>query len=244
MSFTDPRTGLRGTFTGQVDSTSHKPDGKGTVYYANGSIAEGTWMNGILVESENGGDMDYDDDDGGDTVSELERMMGPPEVGRGGGAGGSKRSVSQPPRMHHSMHNYDNEDGISNSFTDRNLDSFSHSFADSSLDNKLDRLSRRKKSNRPSGSASVQSYNSRGSVGLPSGSASVQLDYGVERGGMVNLSAGGSQGLGFVGGGNGGPSGREFQRRNSGYKPRQPHDRQGGSPSGGSPSGGSPSRYR
>ena len=49
MAFTDPRTGHRGTYTGQVNSVNHRPDGKGTVYYANGSIAEGTWRDGALV---------------------------------------------------------------------------------------------------------------------------------------------------------------------------------------------------
>lgn len=51
MAFIDPQTGQRGTYTGQVNSL-HKPDGKGTVYYNNGTIAEGSWNNGILVEEE------------------------------------------------------------------------------------------------------------------------------------------------------------------------------------------------
>lgn len=48
MAFIDPQTGQRGTYTGQVNSINHKPDGKGTVYYNNGTIAEGSWSNGIL----------------------------------------------------------------------------------------------------------------------------------------------------------------------------------------------------
>lgn len=52
MNFVDPQTGQRGTYTGQVNSMSHKPDGKGTVYYSNGSIAEGTWSNGVLAQDE------------------------------------------------------------------------------------------------------------------------------------------------------------------------------------------------
>jgi hypothetical protein len=49
MAFIDPQTGQRGTYTGQVNSINHKPDGKGTVYYNNGTIAEGSWSNGILT---------------------------------------------------------------------------------------------------------------------------------------------------------------------------------------------------
>lgn len=60
MAFTDPQTGQRGTYTGQVNSINHKPDGKGTVYYANGNIAEGSWSNGILLDDSSG---DEDDDD-------------------------------------------------------------------------------------------------------------------------------------------------------------------------------------
>jgi len=60
MAFTDPQTGQRGTYTGQVNSINHKPDGKGTVYYANGNIAEGSWSNGILLDDSSDGE---DDDD-------------------------------------------------------------------------------------------------------------------------------------------------------------------------------------
>ena len=60
MAFTDPQTGQRGTYTGQVNSINHKPDGKGTVYYANGNIAEGSWSNGILLDDSSG---EEDDDD-------------------------------------------------------------------------------------------------------------------------------------------------------------------------------------
>jgi hypothetical protein len=49
MPFVDPQTGMKGTYTGQVNSINHKPDGKGTVYYNNGTIAEGSWNNGILT---------------------------------------------------------------------------------------------------------------------------------------------------------------------------------------------------
>ena len=52
MAFTDPQTGQRGTYTGQVNSINHKPDGKGTVYYANGNIAEGTWSAGMLLDDD------------------------------------------------------------------------------------------------------------------------------------------------------------------------------------------------
>ena len=59
MPFIDPQTGHRGTYTGQVNSINHKPDGKGTVYYDNGIIAEGSWSNGILADGS-----DDEDDQG------------------------------------------------------------------------------------------------------------------------------------------------------------------------------------
>ncbi|EJK70871.1 hypothetical protein THAOC_07736, partial [Thalassiosira oceanica] len=85
MAFTDPRTGHRGTYTGQVNSVNHRPDGKGTVYYASGSIAEGTWRDGELV-----------DDDSG--------SVGHGSVGHGsvgGGPGGARQVLGQPQRGHH-----------------------------------------------------------------------------------------------------------------------------------------------
>jgi hypothetical protein len=247
MAFIDPQTGYRGTYTGQVNSLNYKPDGKGTVYYASGSIAEGTWANGILVERENGGGMNVDQGDGGGMASELERTAGPPKIGRGGrGAGGghgSGPSPSQDLDGHRRIRSSSSQEQRTTGVADGNR---AHSlgptgyhrqqkpgdFTGGNLD-KLDRLNRRAKSNRTHGAAaSVQSYNSRGSVDVPSGSASVQLDHASAGGRMANLSAGGSLGQGIVGGGGGGgPTGAQYQRNNSGYKPRRPsQNRQGSSP--------------
>ena len=59
IKYQHPKTGKRGTYTGEVlniiNSSSSNPqqqllpDGKGTVYYADGSIEEGTWSNGLLI---------------------------------------------------------------------------------------------------------------------------------------------------------------------------------------------------
>ena len=53
-------------------------------------------------------------------------------------------------------------------------------FGGGNLD-KLDRLKSSNKSRNRGASASVQSFNSRGSVDVPSGSASIQLDYGRDQ---------------------------------------------------------------
>ena len=244
MAFIDPQTGNRGTYTGQVNSLNYKPDGKGTVYYASGSIAEGTWENGILVENVNAPlSMNIDQGDGGGLASELERMMGPPKIGRGGGVGGSYgngSSSSQPPNGHRSIRSSSIQQrttGVVDGYRASSIESTGYrqqnpgDFTGGNL-NKLDKLNRRSKSNRPRGAtASVQSYNSRGSVDVPSGSASVQVDYSAAGGETANFSAGGLLGQGFVGGDSGGPIGAQFQRRNSGYKPRHPsQNRQGNSP--------------
>lgn len=50
MAFTDRTTGYRGSYTGQIDTATGQPDGKGTVYYNDGSISEGSWCNGVLVD--------------------------------------------------------------------------------------------------------------------------------------------------------------------------------------------------
>lgn len=233
MAFIDPQTGNRGTYTGQVNSLNYKPDGKGTVYYASGSIAEGTWVNGILVENKNAAvSMNIDQGDGGGLASGLERMMGPPKIGRGGGAGGSYGTGSSPPNDHRSIRS-----SVGGSYRASSIEPTGYrqqnlgNFTGGNLD-KLDKLNRRPTSNRARGAtASVQSYNSRGSEDVPSGSASVQVDYSAAVGETANFSAGGSLGQGFVGGGSGGPIGAQFQRRNSGYKPRHPSsNRQGNSP--------------
>ena len=234
MAFIDPQTGNRGTYTGQVNSLNYKPDGKGTVYYASGSIAEGTWLNGILVENKNAAvNMNIDQGDGGGLASGLERMMGPPKIGRGGGVGGSYGTGSLPPNDHRGIQSsvgggYRASSMEPTGYRHQNPGNFT---SGGNLD-KLDKLNRRSTSNRARGAtASVQSYNSRGSVDVPSGSASVQVDYSAAVGETANFSAGGSPGQGFIGGGSGGPIGAQFQRRNSGYKPRHPSsNRQGSSP--------------
>jgi hypothetical protein len=244
MAFIDPQTGNRGTYTGQVNSLNYKPDGKGTVYFASGIIAEGTWVNGILVENENAPlSMNIDKGDGGGMASELERMIGPPKIGRGGGVGGSygPGSSSSLDLSGHSRiratSSQQRTTGVVDGYRASSKEPIGYrqqipgDFTGGNLD-KLDRLNRRSKSSRTRGAAaSVQSYNSRGSVDVPSGSASVQAAYGAAGGETVNFSAGGSLVQGFVGGGSGGPIGAQFQRRNSGYKPRHPSEnRQGSGP--------------
>ena len=83
MAFTDPQTGHRGTYTGQINSINHKPDGKGTVYYSDGNIAEGSWTNGVLVEAE---DEAFRGAGGGFRQRER-RARGDPNHGTGGGGG-------------------------------------------------------------------------------------------------------------------------------------------------------------
>ncbi|KAL7438639.1 hypothetical protein ACHAXH_004499 [Discostella pseudostelligera] len=156
MAFTDQRTGQRGTYTGQINSINRMPDGKGTVYYTNGSIAEGTWMSGILVESEDdvngvGGGGVYGDPRGGGGM--MMRGDPPPLQGSSGSSSSSSR---RPHTVHHP----------SNSTFGGNLD-------------QLDRLGGKPRQSQQRGASSVNSYNSRGS-GIDmnnvhhSGSASVQ----------------------------------------------------------------------
>ncbi|KAL7516687.1 hypothetical protein ACHAWX_001675 [Stephanocyclus meneghinianus] len=82
MAFIDPHTGQRGTYTGQVNSLTHKPDGKGTVYYNNGMIAEGSWSNGVLTGdgSSNGGSDEGHDDQGGYAYSNDDRSPSRPKM--------------------------------------------------------------------------------------------------------------------------------------------------------------------
>ncbi|KAL3804505.1 hypothetical protein HJC23_002544 [Cyclotella cryptica] len=82
MAFIDPHTGQRGTYTGQVNSLTHKPDGKGTVYYNNGMIAEGSWSNGVLTGdgSSNGGSDEGHDDQGDYPYSPADRSSSRPKT--------------------------------------------------------------------------------------------------------------------------------------------------------------------
>lgn len=229
MAFTDQQTGQRGTYTGQVNSLSHKPDGKGTVYYANGGISEGTWMNGRLVESGGNSQMG-----GNNNVGNLGSLLIPSKRVGGGGAVGSWGSSGSPS----SSQQFDGSSGHRpRSQVSARTGSGYHQqmqpqqFGGGNLD-KLDRLKSSSKSRNRGASASVQSYNSRGSVDLPSGSASVQLDYGHDQQRISdfssNFNAGGSQGGGhgggFIGGAVGGGRG-DYPRRNSGYQRQQTQER-------------------
>ena len=150
MSFIDPQTGQRGTYTGQVNSINHKPDGKGTVYYNNGSISEGSWSNGILRTDTSFGS----DEDHGPSKNDRSRSYSVSKQPRE-----YSRSASRNPTPGYQ------EPGVGN----------------------LHLLSALPGSTKPrvrGGSASVQSYNSRGSHGHVSGSASVQVGYSHYEGGI------------------------------------------------------------
>ena len=242
MAFTDQQTGQRGTYTGQVNSLSHKPDGKGTVYYADGSISEGTWMNGRLVES--GGNSHMGNNNGGNLGSLLipsKRVGGGGAVGSWG-SGGSPSSSQQDPRTRpvvpSQQDQFDGSGLRARSHVSARTGSGYHQqmqpqqqFGGGNLD-KLDRLKSSNKSRNRGASASVQSFNSRGSVDVPSGSASIQLDYGRDQQRISdfnsNFNAGGSQGGGhgggFIGGAVGGGRG-DYPRRNSGYQRQQTQER-------------------
>ena len=93
MAFTDPQTGQRGTYTGQVNSINHKPDGKGTVYYANGNIAEGTWSGGILLDDETASDStgsrsQHSSNHQNSQTQRRGHRSQSPAIGHGGGGGG------------------------------------------------------------------------------------------------------------------------------------------------------------
>lgn len=142
MAFVDPQTGQKGTYTGQVSSINNHPDGKGTVYYNNGSIAEGTWSNGILL-------------DGSDDEQEYERPQSQPQPH----SHSKQRDRSSSRPRDRSSSRPRGEDGYGNLHLLNDLPG--------------------SKSRPRGGSASVQSYNSRGSHqdhGF-SGSASVQGGY-------------------------------------------------------------------
>ncbi|KAL7469151.1 hypothetical protein ACHAXS_009410 [Conticribra weissflogii] len=154
MAYTDLQTGQRGTYTGQVDSMTHKPDGKGTLYYSNGAIAEGTWSRGVLV-------VEGDDD-------------------CRGGASSGRHSMSHG-RQEHNHDNFRRSDSRSRSglrqdpTTHLGHPSHNGNGGRTSLSGNLDRLeSLGGPRHRPRGaSASVQSYNSRASRGSHFGSQSM-----------------------------------------------------------------------
>ncbi len=152
MAFTDQRTGQRGTYTGQINSINRMPDGKGTVYYTNGSIAEGTWMSGILLESE-------DAINGRRTYAVDPRVGGGGMIMRGDPPLIQGSSVRRPHTVHHPSNT---------TFGGGNLD-------------QLDRLGGKPRHSQQRGASSVNSYNSRGSAAggdmnnvHHSGSASIQ----------------------------------------------------------------------
>lgn len=216
MAFTDPQMGQTGTYTGQINSINHKPDGKGTVYFSNGNIAEGTWMNGVLVEAED------------EALGGAGGGFGQPNYGAGRGGGGfsppppqanrskprSREARGDAPRSSRSQsrsraprvqRGYSNPPGFNaNNLPTGNLD-------------RLDQLGRAHRTSQPrSGSASVHSYNSRASshAGEHGSSASVQ---GYGRGAY---HGGAQSAIGRVGGGH-----DEVQRDNNGYRQQQQHPR-------------------
>ncbi|KAL9181145.1 hypothetical protein ACHAXT_009950 [Thalassiosira profunda] len=211
MAFTDPTMGQRGTYTGQVNSINHKPDGKGTVYYANGSIAEGTWSNGLLLEGE--------DEAGGGGYEPHGRNYPPPPPPPGGSRSRSNSrsraragdpSGRRGPRSSRSS----SRGGEPRPFKG-NLD-------------RLDQLGGAQRGPRGA-SASVQSYGSRGSRGGydgPRGSASVQ-DFGGRQS-FDHVRGGGSGGGGASVMGFEGQYQRPLQRSGSGYH----KGNRGGNPSG------------
>jgi predicted nucleic acid-binding Zn-ribbon protein len=146
MAFTDPLTGNHGTYTGQINFSNRMPDGKGTVYYASGGVAEGTWKNGILVESENEGSMN----------------------GRRGRAGKTPGPKSSPPQDEERIRS-----PSSRKLAAREVDG--NRSPGGNLD-MLDRLDRRAKSKPNHGSTSVRSNDSHGTLDLPSGGASAPID--------------------------------------------------------------------
>lgn len=201
-------------------------------------------MNGRLVESGGNSQMG-----GNNNVGNLGSLLIPSKrVGGGGavgswGSSGSPSSSQQDPRTRlvvpSQQDQFDGGNGhrARSQVSARTGSSGYHQqmlpqqqFGGGNLD-KLDRLKSLNKSRNRGASASVQSYNSRGSVDLPSGSASVQLDYGHDQQQISdfssNFNAGGSQGGGheggFIGGAVGGGRG-DYPRRNSGYQRQQTQD--------------------
>ncbi|EED96459.1 predicted protein [Thalassiosira pseudonana CCMP1335] len=188
MAFTDPTTGQRGTYTGQVNSINHKPDGKGTVYYNNGMIAEGEWRGGLLLGDDGaedegemmmdggvvgGGEYGYDASGRGTAAvaassyydqDQRRRDRSLSREAAGGGGAPRSRSRGPPAKPHSSGGDFSG-----------NL-------------HRLDKLGGASRSRPRGGSASVQSYNSRGSYAGPSGSASVQIGY--SGGSVANYSVG------------------------------------------------------
>lgn len=209
MAFTDPQTGQRGTYTGQVNSINHKPDGKGTVYYANGTIAEGTWTNGMLVDNDEE-DTSYS---GSQTSGSRGRNSFSPTSERSRSRSTSRgpraASIDPPQASGRSAH------GGSGSGRSRRSSKQSGSggrgesapptqqlFGSGNLD-QLDRLGGKPRRVPRGASASVQSYNSRGSATdhgyVPSGSASVQLDYGSSSRSFHHQQGGGGGGVAHMG---------------------------------------------
>ena len=213
MAFTDPRTGHRGTYTGQVNSVNHRPDGKGTVYYANGSIAEGTWRDGQLVAP---------DDDAGSAGGGGGRPVGVPQRGHhpppgapprkkatsfhGGDAPRRRRDSSRESHRSSSRpkerRRGGGDDGRDRS-TSRTRSRHPAGDAGGGFTGNLDRLDQLGGAPRRGGprgaSASVQSYNSRGDefgdAGNFSGSASVQhQQYDARGGGSFHGGYGGGGG--------------------------------------------------
>mmetsp|Transcript_15483 Transcript_15483/g.31298 ORF Transcript_15483/g.31298 Transcript_15483/m.31298 type:complete len:395 (+) Transcript_15483:191-1375(+) len=153
MAYMDPQTGQRGTYTGQVDSVTLKPDGKGTLYYSNGAIAEGTWSRGVLVVE---GDEDYR---GGAPSGRHSMSHGRQEHNRNDFRRSDSRSRSGLRQEPTAMMGHPSHNGGGRTSMGGNLD-------------KLELLGGPRHRARGA-SASVQSYNSRASRGSHFGSQSM-----------------------------------------------------------------------
>lgn len=193
-------------------------------------------MNGRLVEIGGNSQMG-----GNNNVGNLGSLLIPSKRVGGGGAVGSWGSSSSPSSSQQDPRTRMVDGGSGHraqSQVSARMGSGYHQqmlphqqFGGGNLD-KLDRLKSSNKSRNRGASASVQSYNSRGSVGFTSGSASVRLDYGHDQQRISDFSSkfndGGSQRggheVGFIGGAVGGGRG-DYPRRNSGYQRQQTQDR-------------------
>jgi len=201
MAFTDPQTGQRGTYTGQVNSINHKPDGKGTVYYSNGSIAEGSWMNGMLADTEedHGGGFNQRDNYAGGGVS---YPPPPPTPNRARSTSRARGPVTHDPS--HAVNGAPpHRSSRSTSRSNNRGDSVPPNNNNPSFTGNLDRLDTLggRRGPPPRGaSASVQSFNSRGSrQSMPSGNNSVQ-NYGAgvyHNSGATSVMSGGGTDPGY-----------------------------------------------
>lgn len=256
MAFTDPQTGQRGTYTGQVNSINNKPDGKGTVYYSNGSIAEGTWANGMLMENED----DHGNPTGGGGGGFDQHNRGRGSVGHaGGGRGDAQHQFSPPPpepnrsrstsrsaRKADPPHHGGGREGGGSQPPQRSSRHKTRERSAPPVDNggqpppggassftgnldRLDKLGGKSRRAPRGASTSVQSYNSRGSnSGMSHNLNMPSGSASVQEYGYAS----GSQSMGVPqgGGGGGGVYGGgnpEYRRGDAGYNQRGQHQQHG-----------------